>query len=329
MTSIGKYRHLLQASTPAGHFCILAIDHRANLKSALEKHAAAPVDDAAFTAFKQQIMRHLLPGASAVLTDPAFGIGTGIASSIISGQVGLLAPLEVTNYDLHPRARLTQFIEHWSVAQIKRSGGSGIKLLLYYHPADSLATEKQALVSRIVEQCAAWDIPFYLEPIAYSLDPQKPLENAELRQVVVQSALIFSKLGVDVLKLEFPLHVQQEPDEAVWAAACREVTAACGDVPWTLLSAGVDYATFQRQARIACQQGASGVIVGRAVWNEAVSLQGDAREVFLAGEGRSRITALQALCAEYATDWRTRVTPPVHGPDWYVDYARPGSGSSG
>jgi tagatose-1,6-bisphosphate aldolase len=325
MTSIGKYRHLLQASTPQGHFCILAIDHRANLKGALDKHAPNPLDDAAFTAFKQHIMRHLLPGASAVLTDPAFGIGAGITNSVINGQVGLLAPLEVTNYDLHPRARLTQFIDGWTVAKIKRMGGSGIKLLLYYHPADSLATEKQALVSQIVAECAAWDIPFYLEPIAYSLDPEKPLENAELRQVVVQSALIFSKLGVDVLKLEFPLNVQQEPDESVWAAACREVTAACGDVPWTLLSAGVDYATFQRQAQIACQQGASGVIVGRAVWNEAVSLQGEAREAFLIGEGRSRIAALQTLCAEYATDWRTRVAPPPQEPDWYVEYQQPSS----
>ncbi len=314
MTTIGKYRHLLQSSTPGGHFTVLAIDHRANLKAALEKYGT--VTDAQFTDFKRQIMHYLLLQASAVLTDPDYGIGVGIAEGHINGHVGLLAPLEVTNYDLHPRERLTQFIENWSVEKIKRVGGTGVKLLLYYHPEDTLAAEKRALVTRIIDECTRYDIPFFLEPIAYSLDSSRPLDNTELRQVVVENARVFSRMGVDILKVEFPLNVAQERDEASWLAAAQELNAACA-VPWTLLSGGVDYETFRRQARIACQAGASGVIAGRAIWGEAVGLQGQARENFLKHNGRIRMKELAALCAASATDWRQKVSPPQVGEGWY------------
>jgi tagatose 1,6-diphosphate aldolase len=317
MTTIGKYRHLQQSSTPGGHFTVLAIDHRANLKAALDKHAPAPLTDAQFTDFKRQIMRYLLPQASAVLTDPDYGISVGITEGHIHGQVGLLAPLEVTNYDLHPRERITRFIENWSVEKIKRVGGTGVKLLLYYHPEDSLAADKRELVSRIVDDCARYDIPFFLEPIAYSLDSSRPLDNAELRQVVVENARVLSRMGVDILKMEFPLNVAQERDEAVWLAAAQELNAACA-VPWTLLSGGVDYETFRHQARIACQAGASGVIAGRAIWGEAVQLQGEARENFLKHNGHIRMKELAALCAASAADWRQKVAAPEVGVGWYM-----------
>ncbi len=317
MTTLGKYRHLLQSSTPAGHFAIVAVDHRANLQAALNQYAPSPITEAQFTDFKRQVMHHLLPEASAVLTDPTYGISAGIAEGSISGQKGLLAPLEETNYDVHPSQRMTRFIGNWSVEQIKRVGGTGVKLLLYYHPADGVAAEKHDLVSRVVDECRRWDIPFFLEPIAYSLDPQRSLTNAELRQVVVESVRVFCKLGVDVLKLEFPVDVKHEPDEAVWRAAVADVTAAC-TVPWALLSAGVSYDLFKRQTLVACQGGASGVIAGRAVWGEAVQLQAEARTQFLQTTGRERMRELATICAENASDWSAKVPAPVVSTAWYV-----------
>ena len=93
----------------------------------------------------------------------------------------------------------------------------------------------------------------------------RPLPNDELRRVVIESARTFSQMGIDVLKTPFPLDVAHEPDEAVWRAALAELNEACR-VPWALLSAGVDYPTFRRQAELACEAGASGVIAGRAIW---------------------------------------------------------------
>ncbi|MEZ4667040.1 MAG: tagatose 1,6-diphosphate aldolase [Anaerolineae bacterium] len=319
MITLGKYRHLTQSSTAAGHFIILAIDHRANLLSALNKHRINATSDQEFMHFKLQVMKYLLPSASAVLTDPNFGVGQGITDGVISGKHGILAPLEETNYDVYPSQRQTNFIQGWSVEKIKRIGGSGVKLLLYYHPDDPTAPQKRTLVSKIVDQCRQFDIPFFLEPIAYSLDSERPLSTSELRQVVVDSAREFSASGVDILKLEFPINPYQESDEAVWLDACMEVDSVCS-IPWTILSAGVSFEIFRRQARIACQAGASGVIVGRAVWNEAVELQGAHRLNFLQSTACKRIEELSLICEQNAVDWRERVPSPQLTPNWYETY---------
>lgn len=319
MTTPGKYRHLARTSTESGHFAILAIDHRDNLKDSLQKHVAQPLTEADLSAFKLTVIQHLAPHISAVLVDPAYGIGPGIGQGALGRDVGLLAPLEVTNYAVHPSQRENALIPDWSVAKFKRAGGDGIKLLLFYHPDAPFAAEKRAFVARIIDDCARYDIPFFLEPIAFSLDPARPLPNDELRRVVIESARTFSQMGIDVLKTPFPLDVAHEPDEAVWRAALAELNEACS-VPWALLSAGVDYPTFRRQAELACEAGASGVIAGRAIWAEAVALQGEAREAFLAGAARGRIAELAAIVRAAGTSWRDRVPVPDSAFDWYARY---------
>ncbi|MCC6615865.1 MAG: tagatose 1,6-diphosphate aldolase [Anaerolineae bacterium] len=320
---IGKYRHLSRCSTGAGHFVILAIDHRANLLDALNRAAPQPMDGAAFSAFKTRVTAVLAPETTAVLTDPAYGVGAGIASRAISGHTGLIGPVEVTDYEKHPSQRAVQWIPGWSVAKIKLIGGDGVKLLLPYHPDAENAGEKRDGVQRIVDSCTQWDLPFFLEPIAYSLDPDKALTNAELLQITVDMAREFAAMGADVLKLQFPVDHKQSTDEGEWRAACAAVTEACGEVPWALLSAGVDFETFARQAEIACAAGASGVIVGRAVWSEAVTLQGEARDTFVATTARERIRRLAAICAEHATPWYDRIAAPPITLDWHEKYDEP------
>jgi tagatose 1,6-diphosphate aldolase len=319
LTTIGKYRHLAQASTPAGHFVILAIDHRGNLLGELNHAASHAVNELDLIDFKRDIIGGLIAGASGLLTDPAYGLGMGIAERRIPGNVGLLAPIEVTDYNIRADQRRVSFIPHWSVAKIKRMGGSGVKLLLPYHPDAPDALEKQSLVAQVVDACGEWDIPFYLEPIPFVPTPDRSLSSAELTQITVYMAKQFSRMGVDVLKLLFPVNVQETADEGVWLAACEEVNAACS-VPWALLSAGIDYPTFERQARIACEAGASGVIVGRAVWGEAVTLQGEARVQFIGEIAVQRMQALCRICAAYATSAYERISSPDAGFDWYERY---------
>jgi tagatose-1,6-bisphosphate aldolase len=318
MTTMGKYRHLSRCAMPEGTFCMLAIDHRSNLLTSLNKYAPQPLTDAEFTDFKQQVIAALLPDASALLADPGYGFGAGIASRMIAAR-GLLSPIEVTNYDQHPSQREIEFIPGWSVEKIKRVGADGVKLLLPYHPQAANAAHKHTLVQQIVAECTQNDIPFFLEPIAYSLDPAKKLSNAELREVVLESARVFSAMGVDVLKVEFPVDAKQSMDQDEWQDACEALNAAC-TVPWALLSAGVEYATFAVQARIACEAGACGVIVGRAVWTEAVELQGAARQAFLQGEARRRMNELYEIAAKYGAPWHDRVAAPAHDLNWYQGY---------
>jgi len=130
---------------------------------------------------------------------------------------------------------------------------------------------------------------------------------------------IFCEMGVDGLKLPFPVDHKQSSDEAEWIRACELVTETC-TVPWTLLSAGVDYETFLKQTKIACQAGASGIIVGRAVWSEAIDLQGNERTEFLATVAANRMQELAEVCAEYASSWKDDVAVPDNSIDWYENY---------
>lgn len=319
MTTMGKWRHLSRCSTTDGHFVIAAIDHRANLLETLNKHAATPFDDARFTAYKQDVMRALLPNASAVLTDPAYGIGYGVPHATISGQKGLLAPIEVTDYGLHPSQRPIQMIPHWSVRKIKMIGGDGVKLLLPYNPNALNIDDVHAFVQSIMADCATYDIPFFLEPIPYALDPGATLSNAERLEISISMCRNFSKMGADVLKLPFPLDHKQSQDEAEWQDACLAINEAC-TVPWALLSAGVDFETFAKQSEVACKAGASGVIVGRAVWGESVSLHGEALAAFLTETAARRMHQLAKICAESASPWYDRVEHPPHHTHWYETY---------
>jgi tagatose-1,6-bisphosphate aldolase len=125
-------------------------------------------------------------------------------------------------------------------------------------------------------------------------------------------------LGVDILKLEFPLS-PDDPDEAQWLPACREISAAAL-TPWIVLSAAVEYQTFLRQVTAACQAGASGIAVGRAVWQEAIHLAGEARTTFLRETGADRLSRLASLCqalGKPVTDFY-RAQAPL---DWYQSYA--------
>jgi tagatose-1,6-bisphosphate aldolase len=315
MSTIGVYRSLAQCSDAAHTFAILAIDHRDNLIADLEKHRTAAVTADDVVAFKRSIVR-AADVASAVLLDPDYGM-PAVAAGIVPGHVGLLAPLEVTDYRPHPSQRQPRMIPDWHPSSLRRAGISGAKLLVYYHPDAADAADKTALVDRLVAECASEGLPLFLEPIAYSLDPAAKLSPADHRRVVIESARHFSRRGPAIMKMEFPVDVAAEPDERVWIEGLKELDAACV-TPWALLSAGVAYDTFLRQTVLACQHGASGVIAGRAVWADAVPRDGADRDAFIDTVARRRLEQLASVSHALATPWTRKVKAPELAPRWYV-----------
>jgi len=217
-----------------------------------------------------------------------------------------------------PMNRSTSLVENWSVEKTLRVGASGVKMLLYYHPRAPQAHEREALVRKVARHCAQFEIPFFLEPLSCASDgSQGPLPPEQRREVVIETARRLVPLGVDVLKAEFPVDVHVEPDENVWRDACGELTDA-GDVPWVLLSAGVSYDVFLKQARVACEAGASGVMAGRAVWKEAVTLDRLARNMFLQSVGCERMRRLQSLCESWGRPFTEVYDAPRPTYDWYI-----------
>jgi len=318
--SIGKFRSLQQCSTERGAISVLALDHRQNLRHSLRPQAPESVTPAELTAFKVEVMEKLAPLSTAVLLDPEVGAAQCVAAHAVPGQVGMLIAVEASGYTGDPTARQSGILPGWSVAKVRRMGASAAKLLVYYHPQADTAGEIEALVAKVAADCAEQDLLLFVEPLSYSLDPvHKKLSPEERRQVVIETARRLTPLGVDVLKAEFPLDTQAEPDERVWEAACADLTEA-STAPWVLLSAAVDYDTFLRQVTVACQNGASGVAVGRAVWKEATDLVGEARASFLAGVARRRMERMTALCEALARPWTTVYSPPTITAEWFKSY---------
>jgi len=130
-------------------------------------------------------------------------------------------------------------------------------------------------------------------------------------------------LGPDVLKLEFPVDSNLEPDDAKWAEACESVSRA-SPCPWAVLSAGVDFDTFARQVEVACKSGASGFIGGRAVWKEGISMPEGEREPWLKKVAAARLARLTEITNQYARPWREYYPDLAKAaPEgWYISYGK-------
>ena len=311
--SIGKLRGLQQISSERGTFTVLALDHRQNLRKA----NPAFVSSEELSRFKLDVTSMLASKATAVLLDPEVSAAQAIAQGVIPKDVGLVVVVESTGYTGDATARHAQFIPGWSVEKAKGMGASAVKLLVYYHPGSQTAAEIESFTRKIAEECRRHDLVLMLEPLSYSLDENKKLSSEEKRYVVVETARRLAPLGIDILKAEFPLDLT-ETDQKVWADACAEISAA-SIVPWILLSAAVDYEVFLQQVAVACNAGASGIAVGRAVWKEAVMMAGDERMKFLRTTAHQRISRLTSLCHALAkpyTDFYQADAPF----DWYQSY---------
>ncbi len=322
MLTLGKLRGLQATSTARGLFAIMALDHRNNLRALLHPDAPDQTTTAEMVAFKQAVVGALAPASTAVLLDPVYGLGPCLASGALPGHTGLIAALEETGYEGQATARRTRILDGWSVEKVRRLGVNGAKLLTYYHPEAATAHEQEDLIGAIAEECRRHDLALFLEPLSYPLRAgAKKLEPAERENVVVETARRLSRLGIDVLKAEFPVDVKADPDEAHWAAACGRITEASA-APWVLLSASAPYEVFQRQMLVAAQAGASGVMVGRAVWQEAVGLAGEAREAFLRGEAQVRMRELADIVETYGRPWTSVRGLESAAPDegWYRSY---------
>ena len=311
--TIGKLRGLQQISSERGTFTALALDHRQNLRKA----NPAFVNDEELSRFKLDVTTALASRATAVLLDPEVSAAQAIAQRAIPNPVGLVVALELTGYTGDATSRHAQIIPGWSVEKAKRMGASAIKLLVYYHPDSSTAKETEDFTGKVADDCRRQDLVLMLEPLSYSLDENRKLTSEEKHYVVVETAKRLTPLNIDILKAEFPLDVNDK-DESKWRKACEEISAA-SITPWILLSAAVDYDIFLRQVEVACEAGASGIAVGRAVWQEAVVMNGDERIRFLRTTAHERLSRLGSLCHALAkpyTDFYTADAPF----DWYKTY---------
>ncbi len=325
--TVGKYLGLKKIANERGLITITAMDHRGSLKRAINPGDPKAVTYEQMVAMKKKLASYLAPHSSALLVDPIYAAAQLIAEEIIPRNTGILVALETSGYTGSATARITTVLEGWSVEKIKRMGANAVKMLLYYNPeAGDVARRQEDLVLSVAGECQKYDIPFLLEPIAYPLDPNIDPKGPEFAQkkpdLVIRSAEILTGMGIDILKAEFPTNPKYA-DEKEQFERCKELDQA-SKVPWTLLSAGVDYNTFYRQIEIAMEAGASGFLAGRAIWQEVPKLPAEEQDRFLSTTSVMRLKNITNVANAYGRPWYKHpsfddpICPVKEG--WYKDY---------
>ena len=275
--SIGKIRGLQQLANEQGILTMAALDHRGSLKKMLQEKHPGNVDYQSMVDFKLDLCRVLAPNASAILLDPVYGAGQAIAAGALPKSTGLLVSLEETGYSGQPEARITDLLPNWNVRKIKKMGATAAKLLLYYRPDVDVAKRQLNIVEGLAADCVEEDMPFVVEPMSYRRagEESHPEDFAAIKpRLVVETARQVTSLAIDVLKAEFPADLQYEKNTNRLSDLCNQLNEA-SQVPWVLLSAGVNFDLFCQEVEVACRAGASGFLAGRALWQEATQIGSD------------------------------------------------------
>ena len=321
--SIGKVRGLQQLANEKGILTMCALDHRGSLKKMLgEKHTGS-VSYQDMVDFKLDLCQVLAPHASAILLDPIYGAGQAISAGILPKGTGLLVSLEETGYSGEAEARTTELLPDWNVKKIRKMGATAAKLLLYYRPGSSVTKRQLDTVKKLADDCIAEDIPFVVEPMSYPVGAMEndPRNFAGIKpRLVTETAKQITALPIDVLKAEFPCDLEYENDKGRTLDYCHQLDEA-SQVPWVILSAGVNFDLFYRQVEIACQAGASGFLAGRALWQEATGISSrEERLRFLELTVVKRLENLTKLANAHGTPWYAKLEVSKVDETWYRAY---------
>ncbi len=327
--SIGKIRGLQQITNPDGIFTMCAMDHRGSLRNMINEENPGEVSYAQMVERKLELCSSLAKYASSVLLDPIFGAAQCISKGVLPKSTGLLVSIEASGYSGETERRLTELLSGWSVEKIKRMGASAVKILVYYRPdLKELASQQLGTVDMVAGECIKYDLPFLVEPISYPTGNEinNPRDFADRKgELVIQTARDITALPIDVLKAEFPADLHYRKDKSELIELCHQLDGA-SQVPWVILSAGVDFELFYQQVEIACQAGASGFLGGRAIWQEAMYID-DARERvhYLVTVGADRLKRLTEIASKYAVPWYKKLGLTANGlvnisQRWYQEY---------
>jgi tagatose 1,6-diphosphate aldolase len=323
--SRGKYEALQACMNEKGIIAAVAMDQRDSLRKSIEKVGGRPVPDEVLATFKREVTKILTRYASAVLLDPEYGLP---ALEQCAPGKGVLLSYERTSYDANISGRLPALLPNWSVRRLREVGASAIKVLLYYDPfGDERVNDiKRAFIERVGSECAAQDIPFFLEPLAYKdTYDEKSFAFATLKPQYIYAIMEeFSKpyYGVDILKVEMPINSAYLAGSRAYqggefaydhqtALEHLKAAASAAKKPFLYLSAGVDDAVFREQLELAAEAGVpfSGVLCGRATWKGGIQpfLTGGPERLddWLLDQGIQNIQALNKTLNACAQPWHT------------------------
>lgn len=246
--------------TRSGKITIAALDHRGSLQRSLNPDNPESVGLEEMMSWKRKMVELYRDMVSGILIDPIYG------KEIVdpTTKCGWMMSMEKSGYRGGKEERETELLLDWDVSKLKELGASGAKLLLYYDPEnEELANKQRMIAKQVSEECEEEGMVFLLEPLSYKIEESRA---SEVIKIVEETR----ELGVDILKVEYPGD----------RVSCEQISEL-SEAPWVLLSAGMKYEQYKEALQVACESGASGMAVGRAVWQEFGDCQGEEREKFL------------------------------------------------
>lgn len=251
---------------PSGGLAMLAVDQREALRAMIADATGQPpstVTDERLTDFKVAVAQHLSPYASALLVDAQFGWDAVVNAAVVAPSCALIAAAD----KLIPGK--TEFVADSAIDEtvdpmvVRAQGAKGLKLLVVWRP-DGDAGRRVAMVEAFLARCRAARLTSIIEPVS-----RAPLSGGkwDADAGILGAARELGRLGADIYKTEVPTHGRGSDRDV--EAGCAAITEAV-DGAWVVLSSGVQADRFPEAVALACRQGASGFLAGRAVWASVV-----------------------------------------------------------
>ena len=277
-----------------GAMMVIAADQRGGMRKIM---AAQPSEEAAITdamlgETKADLTRYLASQASCILLDPVCAVPKIVDDGTLGRDTALLIGLDASGFDTTPEGyQLSKLVPGIDARRVRELGGTGGKIMVYLRadrPEANVANIE--ILRRCIADFAKEDMLLVVEFLTYAL-PGESKEDYKARfpGLIEDGTRICLDLGSKVLKLPYPGTNQ----------SCARITAMSGNVPWAVLSAGVDHETFLGQVETAMANGASGVIAGRALWKDCISLDRSVTRDRLTTIAVPRLRQIQEIVARH------------------------------
>jgi tagatose-1,6-bisphosphate aldolase len=281
------YHQICDAS---GCMMVIACDQRGGMRTLLATtpEEQAKIDNGILGDTKADITRYLASGAACVLVDPICAVPSLVNDGILPRDTALLIGIDASGWDTSSEGyRISKMVDGISARRVRELGGTGGKIMIYLRMDHEAANTKNlATLRATVDDFAREDLLLVVEFLTYRLEEESREEyEAKYPMLIQEGTRACLQVGSKVLKIPYPGSEQ----------ACAEVTKIAGQVPWAVLSAGVDHSVFLGQVEAAIKNGASGVIAGRALWKDCISLDRKVSKERLSTIGLSRLREIQAI----------------------------------
>lgn len=282
-------RGMAAISTDAGSMLIVAADQRNSMKAVMTDAPDGPgsIPTTELAAAKADLITFLASSAPAILLDPEVALPGVVDDGVLPRGTALVVGMDASGNEVVDGLRYTRFVDGITPRVVRDLGGDVAKMLWYTRP------DQQDLHSRVADEirdltkaCEAEGLLLIVELLTYQREGETDEQyRAAFPSLVVEGARLAVACGAKVLKLQYP----GSPE------ACAAVTEAADGVPWAVLSAGVDHATFKGQVAVAMANGASGAMAGRSLWKDSLSVSHDVRQDHLTNRALPRLLELKEI----------------------------------